>query len=510
MFKKDDILKAIDLLKSIKDCEVENSLNKSKELLQEIFGSTFVKDIDSNGMLRYKSLTGADESVKYWGLLYDGAATSGPYENFSLVIMPFNTQEKTSNQLLISFGIGTGGVTDDATWLAMPWVKRSIHNLLRYTRSQKLNKTQTETFLKDDLLDENSSVPSEIIANTGDFSMYVHLWKKYGKYLQSICIIDLDENGATTFLSHLILYGKFREWNHLKKFNDILNLYLIPTLYNYWRGYPSEELIKSILMDRKFIILQGPPGTGKTYLSVELAKSLKRKEIISDVEIIQFHSSLNYEDFVSGLKPDTTNNENLVFKQVKGPLVSCIEKAQSAKAVLLIIDEINRADIAKVLGEAINLFEPGERRVVRLRSGQPLKMPDNLYVIGTMNTADRSIAILDYAIRRRFAFIDIWPSKEILERFYNNSDNDAAELALELFDHVQTIFYEYADDVDLHLQPGHSYFMAENKQKLFRKLNFELIPLLREYISEGRLVLAKNSLTTFIEMIENKYNEYQD
>jgi len=498
MFTQKDQKKALKLLTSIQDCNADNALKNSEELLNDVFGTKFTEGIGKNGVLRYNSLSGSDESVKYWGLLYEGATTGGPYENFSLVVFPYNTEQGKSDHLLLSFGIGTGGITDDASWLETPWVQRSIHTLLRLVNDNKWNRNNTKTFVKDDLLEENTPIPDDIIAYTGDYSDYSILWKKYGDYLPSICVIDANENGAQAFLAHLLLYGNFRDWKILKHYQDILNSNLFPSLFSKWRKYPNTEDLKQYTLERKYIILQGPPGTGKTYLAEQIASSLKSDNKIEEYDSIQFHPSINYEDFVVGLKPDTTNDNQLVFKKKKGPLVNAIEKAHNSdKGYLLIIDEINRGDIAKVLGEAINLFEIGVKREITLRNGEKCKMPDNLYVIGTMNTADRSIAILDYAVRRRFAFIDIWPSKEILEDLIE--DDEVREIAKKYFGKLQTIFFKYANDIDLHLQPGHSYFYANNRAQLERKLKNEVSTLLNEYINEGRLPLAKNQLKALIE-----------
>ena len=128
-------------------------------------------------------------------------------------------------------------------------------------------------------------------------------------------------------------------------------------------------------------------------------------------------------------------------------------------------------------------------------------MPKNLYIIGTMNTADRTIAILDFAIRRRFAFIDVWPSgkklKDILDK--NGVGDDVKKLVMKYFNQIQNIFFEYATDEDLHLQPGHTYFIARSENELENKLKYEIVPLLREYINEGRLPLAKDEILGFID-----------
>lgn len=279
---------------------------------------------------------------------------------------------------------------------------------------------------------------------------------------------------------------------------------LLPELMALWREYPKKEQLLEYIISRKYLILQGPPGTGKTHLAEEMANALKENSYIDDFDIIQFHSSYMYEDFVEGIIP-VTDKDKLTFEKHTGPLKRTINKAKnSKKGYLLVIDEINRADMSKILGEAIFLFEAGKERKVELKSGDTIEMPDNFYLIGTMNTADRTIAVLDFAIRRRFAFIDVWPSYKQLQRIYG--DFELSDEALGYYSRIEKIFYDYATDEDLNLQPGHSYFISENSINLKRKMKYEVAPLLKEYISEGRLIFAKNELKAIIE----EFEEFKD
>jgi 5-methylcytosine-specific restriction endonuclease McrBC GTP-binding regulatory subunit McrB len=289
-----------------------------------------------------------------------------------------------------------------------------------------------------------------------------------------------------------------------KYFQDILEKKLLPELINIWRSYPTVEKLSDYLLQRKYLILQGPPGTGKTHLAEVIAKRLEEDGKITGYETIQFHASTSYEDFVEGIKP-VTNSKKLIFKKFKGPLLKAIQKARNEedKGYLLIIDEINRGDLAKILGEAIFLLEPNEKRKITLRSGREIEMPQNLYIIGTMNTADRTIAILDYAIRRRFAFIDVWPSKQKLEGILNgkNTDEETKSRSLDYYNRIQNIFFMYANNEELHLQPGHTYFIVSSEEELKNRLKYEIAPLLQEYLNEGRLSIAKNEILSFIEEV---------
>ncbi|WP_300368729.1 AAA family ATPase, partial [Brachyspira sp.] len=166
--------------------------------------------------------------------------------------------------------------------------------------------------------------------------------------------------------------------------------------------------------------------------------------------------------------------------------------------VVLIIDEINRGNIAKIFGELITLLEADKRKnadneiEVKLPySKETFSVPNNLYIIGTMNTTDRSIGYIDYALRRRFAFITIKAEKEEIENFYNDKNYDCKDKALELFDNIKTNIInaqnlnEEFDHDDIMI--GHSYFMAENEEELTRKLEYEIKPLLLEYYKDGIL-----------------------
>ncbi len=503
MFGQDELNRAVSLLNHILKKDSDSALSSAKELCELCFGKSFAREVENNGVLRHRSLTGPEDNIQYFGILYENAPLSGIYENFSLVLFPDNSDNPT--QLLLCYGIGTGGITDDAELLAVPWVQRSIKLLLKFIQNEKWNVEDTITFVKDNLTDEFSSIPDTIRVSLGNFARYDGLWKKYGKYLPSVCVIDVNENGARTFLSHLILYAKIRNWPLLTNFERFWQNNLFPKIMSVWRDYPTVEKLSNYLLERKYLILQGPPGTGKTYYAEKIAENLKSQSNIGGYDIIQFHPSTSYEDFVEGIKPDTTANE-LIFRKYNGPLLEVISKVMDDKGYLLIVDEINRGDLAKILGEAIFLFEPGEERKIKLRSGIEIKMPRNFYLLGTMNTADRTIAILDFAIRRRFAFVNIYPYLEKLENILNekNANEETKNLAIQYFNVIQEIFFKYASDEELNLQPGHTYFIATSKSELVRRLKYELVPLLKEYLIEGRLSLAKNEILAIIDKIENE------
>ena len=206
---------------------------------------------------------------------------------------------------------------------------------------------------------------------------------------------------------------------------------------------------------------------------------------------------------MGGLFPVTTEQEyGLKFQVKRGHLLNAMETAKNSKEnVLLVIDEINRADLSKVLGEAIYGLEPHEERTIKLPYdfGEPIgtqmSIPQNLHILGTMNTADRSISILDVAIRRRFAFVNMWPHLKVVE-------NHGNEITKNAFQKLLGIFIEYAPDESFSLMPGHSYFIAHDNVDAAIQMQTNLIPLLHEYLTQGYVSNFADSIHAYIQEIE--------
>ena len=267
----------------------------------------------------------------------------------------------------------------------------------------------------------------------------------------------------------------------------------------------------------KQMILQGPPGTSKTYTAKKIVaenfakEELNSKDKIKEIleknsdhwRIVQFHPSYCYEDFVRGITVSTRRN-NVVYKTVNKVFGEMCELAAKDKDLgnpyFLIIDEINRADLAAVFGELIYALEyRGESVSIpyEIYGNSTLTVPDNLYIIGTMNTADRSVGTIDYAIRRRFLFFDLLPSEVVLNDFYDKNEEAAKDIkntAIECFKNVNTfiekcISREYrAEDFKI----GHTYFMIkkdnnDSKKQLANRLRYQVLPILREYAIDGIL-----------------------
>ena len=268
--------------------------------------------------------------------------------------------------------------------------------------------------------------------------------------------------------------------------------------------------VAQILKTKKNIILQGAPGTGKTYSTAAVAlatigvdiSNLSREEIMLEYEkrkkarqigFVTFHQSFDYEDFIEGLKPEivkgsvTYKIEDGIFKRICDDARKVIDKSN----FVLIIDEINRGNISKIFGELITLIEADKREGTNNRltvtlpySKEEFSVPDNLHIIGTMNTTDRSVGSIDYAVRRRFAFYTIPSQWSVVDAFYGN-DEEQKQKAKALFDAVWYFLEKTKVDMDMDdLMVGHSYFMASDGE-LPLKWEYEIYPLLNEYYKDG-------------------------
>ena len=243
-------------------------------------------------------------------------------------------------------------------------------------------------------------------------------------------------------------------------------------------GINETELLRWINnINRKGqIILQGPPGTGKTFIAKKLAEHLTRgKDGFS--EIIQFHPSYSYEDFIQGIRPRTENGQ-LTYDLVPGRFLEFCKKAESYDDIcVLIIDEINRANLSNVFGELMYLLEYRDQEICLAGSNESFKIPENVRIIGTMNTADRSIALVDHALRRRFAFIKIAPNYTILKRYYK--DDEINFLIDQLIQVLQDINKMINDP---NYEIGISFFMIPNIEHNIQDIwEMEIEPYLEEY-----------------------------
>ena len=246
-----------------------------------------------------------------------------------------------------------------------------------------------------------------------------------------------------------------------------------------------------ILKQKKNIILQGPPGVGKTFLARKIAYELMGQMNDANIEMVQFHQSYSYEDFIQGLRPGKNG-----FELKNGIFYTFCQKAHAHpdRWFFFIIDEINRGNLSKIFGELMMLIEPDKRKekyALKLTYAEDeldrFYIPENLYIIGTMNTADRSLAIVDYALRRRFAFIMLRPEFGEAFQSFAKSRGLSDSLIEKIIKSASLINDEM--DKDINLGPGfhigHSYFCAysdsmDENQWYKQVINFEIKPLLEE------------------------------
>lgn len=244
--------------------------------------------------------------------------------------------------------------------------------------------------------------------------------------------------------------------------------------------------IKSLIYRKKNIILQGAPGTGKTYAAKRLAWLILGKKTDNRCEFVQFHQSSTYEMFIEGFRP---NNEG-GFEAEVGRFVAFCKEAENdseGKPYCFVIDEINRANISKVFGETLMLIEADHRgdAVVLPLTGERFVVPNNLYIIGMMNTADRSLALIDYALRRRFAFFEMKPALRhpaFVESVEESGVPSLTQLVYAVVNLNKTI--ETDDSLGSGYQIGHSYFCVGDESTEttpIQIVKYELRPLLEEY-----------------------------
>ena len=316
--------------------------------------------------------------------------------------------------------------------------------------------------------------------------------------------VDWKEKGSWTYKGNLAT-------KLLTRITDYLDL--VNTVSNFFETSPDDEeevitypeytaddflnevyisskkydTLKNLLKYKKNIILQGAPGVGKTFISKRLAYSLIGSKDKSKVVMVQFHQSYNYEDFIMGYRPSSDG-----FELTNGVFYDFCKKARDDEEndYFFIIDEINRGNLSKIFGELFMLIENDKRgsknKIQLLYNDELFYIPSNVYIIGMMNTADRSLAMLDYALRRRFSFFELKPAfdSDNFRRYADTLDEDKFNKIIEL---IKQLNDDITNDESLGkgFVIGHSYFTNLKKDNIEYQLaniiEFELIPLLEEY-----------------------------
>lgn len=243
--------------------------------------------------------------------------------------------------------------------------------------------------------------------------------------------------------------------------------------------------IFDLLEDKGQIILYGPPGTGKTYAAKKIAEALVSRDV--QRSLVQFHPSMSYEDFFEGYRPKVVNGQ-MTYELTPGPLRRLAAKAASAteQRHVMVIDEINRANLPTVLGELLFLLEYRDEEIFpQYQPDEPFRLPPNLWFIGTMNTADRSIALVDAALRRRFHFVPFFPNYGPMKGLLENWLKVKPEKAW-----VGRMVTKVNEDLVKalggdHLQLGATHFMKAgisnlHSGELRRVWNYTIMPFIEE------------------------------
>lgn len=486
----------IDLLVDIIHSKDQESwADRNGKALQALFGSPegrYPKAAAESVTLRAPEMS-ADSGVPFAAYIHPSNPKSGPYSGLSFVMFPVAHQ-----YCLIGLVVGTQGLAPDEAILGRPGHARKVQAICAWLNAQNSGKGVT-AWAKQDPTRTDIQVPEEI---RKEWSVYKSVFDRYGRELYALYRPTGDrtrtEQAVAAFLDLLF---EERGYETIASGREEAE-----SIKSAWLEYlmPSVERsdVHRLLETRRYVILQGPPGTGKTMMATELI----REEYGGFGRSIQFHPNTTYENFIGGLAPEhTMDHLGLRFKPTPGFLMEAAAAAShSSSNYLLHIDEINRADLGKVLGEAIFLLEAGDsQRQIDLPYdfGNPFhrsfRLPENLHILGTMNSADRSIAIVDIAVRRRFAFLSLWPRMSVVQEY-------GCALTQEAFRRLISIFVEHAPEEAFGLVPGHSYFLEKDESKAKRSLEVNLVPLLEEYLAQGYVGGFREPLRGFLQWLAGR------
>src|SRR5208283_276508 len=381
---------------------------------------------------------------------------------------------------LIGMVVGTQGLAPDEAILGRPGHGRKVQAICAWL-NQRYGSGKLVAWAKQDPTRTDIPIPANV---RNAWPAYKSVFDRYGREMYAIYAPISDKESTETALT-AFLDLLFEERGHQPIAAYQGNCERIRSgWFDHLMPSVERSQVARLLGSRRYVVLQGPPGTGKTMMATQLLN----QDYGGRGRTNQFHPNTTYESFIGGLAPaDIAVDLGFRFQPTRGALMEAAAEARNDPAhnYLLHIDEINRADLGKILGEAIFLLETSDSgRTVNLPYdfGEPFHrtffLPTNLHILGTMNSADRSIAILDVAVRRRFAFVSLWPTMSVVEQYGCGTMQKA-------FRELLSIFIEHAADDTFPLVPGHSYFLESDEDLARQTLLVNLVPLLEEYLAQG-------------------------
>ena len=423
----------------------------NKAAFETLFGAPdgrYPKSAEKTMTVRAPDIS-LETGVPFAAYIHPANPKSGPYGGLSFVIFP--TQDAPC---LVGLVVGTQGLVPDEVVLGRPGHSRKVRAICDWL-NREFGKGSQVAWAKQDPTRTDTAVPDDLCQKWPE---YKSVFDRYGKEMYALFRPSTDRKATTAAITALLdlvfVERGYRPMKDSQADSDRIR----SKWFDHLMPVVEPAKVKDVLEERRFVILQGPPGTGKT----KMATDLLANEYGGNGDTIQFHANTTYEAFVGGLAPVQTEGAlGLQFAPMAGFLMNGAAAAmKDPRPYLLHIDEINRADLSKILGEAIFLVEPNasRERTVRLQYdfGEPfhqvLQLPKNLHILGTMNSADRSIAIVDVAVRRRFGFLSLWPQMSVVENY-------GCELMQMAFRDLVSIFVEHASDDAFNLVPGHSCFL---------------------------------------------------
>jgi len=457
-----------------------NKIEKAIEFVQELAANFGAKSEEGINDYIFRNKTSKDalkQGGAFFGLISSEEEISGPYHDFSLVIFP----DEGDNPWLISLVVGTLGFKNDYELAALPGVRRLYSSIV-----------SQDGFCKTSFLDIETNLPGSLKSKIPDLNKSLNSYSK----LISACEIIWDpesEAGRKVIAGFVAAYARLRGFtrnaDHRRAVKDAIDTAKAMSDLSKAKVVDEKKEVLDLVQNRKFVILQGAPGTGKTRLAKNVARELGAETFFT-----QFHAETSYSDFIYGIKPDIAAGQ-LAYEEKIGIFYDSLKWAEDnpEENVVLIVDEINRANLSNILGPIFYLFEYqlGEDAVTIDIGGdyKISKIPPNYYVIGTMNTADRSLAVVDFALRRRFAWYTLKPKlikPDTGLKFFKKD-----------FSALDDIFTWYASSEELNLQPGQAYFIAKDEAEMKDRVKYELMPLIKEYLAEGLLTNARDEFSKY-------------